>query len=226
MVINPIAKEVQDIFDGIYAQTTSFVQNPNSAINGMIVSGDAGTGKTYTVKKALKNLLLTGKTERRFQPNYGGNIEKLLFEDISPITTNLIQKTIWDTVERFEPRGNNKNKYYDDLRIENAIKNLVETYFVGFTYNSDRVTIDWNDFLVCGSVRFNVMSGPKDVFLKNIKIASTSPGNKSSILISGSYIFVFNNCEMIFVVPILTLANKFSSCAVKYPTLTDFFLFL
>ena len=51
--INPIAKEVQDTFDGIYAQVTSFVQNPNSAINGMIVSGDAGTGKTYTVKKAL-----------------------------------------------------------------------------------------------------------------------------------------------------------------------------
>ena len=53
--INPIAKEVQDTFDGIYAQTTSFVQNPNSAINGMIVSGDAGTGKTYTVKKALRD---------------------------------------------------------------------------------------------------------------------------------------------------------------------------
>lgn len=53
--INPIAKEVQDTFDGIYAQTVSFVQNPNSAINGMIVSGDAGTGKTYTIKKALRD---------------------------------------------------------------------------------------------------------------------------------------------------------------------------
>jgi hypothetical protein len=53
--INPIAKEVQDTFDGIYAQTTSFVQHPNSAINGMIVSGDAGVGKTHTVKKALVN---------------------------------------------------------------------------------------------------------------------------------------------------------------------------
>lgn len=51
--INLIAKQVQDTFDGIYAQTTSFVQNPNSAIHGMIVSGDAGTGKTYTVQKAL-----------------------------------------------------------------------------------------------------------------------------------------------------------------------------
>jgi hypothetical protein len=53
MKINPIAREVQDTFDGIYAQATSFVQNPNSAINGMIVSGDAGVGKTYTIKQAL-----------------------------------------------------------------------------------------------------------------------------------------------------------------------------
>ncbi|CAB4166120.1 AAA domain containing protein [uncultured Caudovirales phage] len=55
MRINPIAQEVQDTFDGIYAQTVSFVQNPNSAINGMIVSGDAGTGKTHTVKRALRD---------------------------------------------------------------------------------------------------------------------------------------------------------------------------
>lgn len=52
---NPIAKEVQDTFDGIYAQVVDFVRNPQSAINGIIVSGDAGTGKTYTVKKALKD---------------------------------------------------------------------------------------------------------------------------------------------------------------------------
>ena len=51
--INPLAADVKDVFDGIYAQTISFVQNPNSAINGMIVSGDAGVGKTYTIKKAL-----------------------------------------------------------------------------------------------------------------------------------------------------------------------------
>jgi hypothetical protein len=53
--INPIAREVQDTFDGVYAMTTSFVQSPNSAINGLIVSGDAGVGKTYTVKKALRD---------------------------------------------------------------------------------------------------------------------------------------------------------------------------
>ncbi len=45
------------------------------------------------------------------------------------------------SVERFEPRGHNKNKYYDDLRIENAIKSFVEIYFVGFRYLSPYVFI-------------------------------------------------------------------------------------
>ena len=55
MLINPIAREVADTFAGIYYQTVSFIKNPNSAIHGMIVSGDAGTGKTYTVKKAMRD---------------------------------------------------------------------------------------------------------------------------------------------------------------------------
>jgi hypothetical protein len=51
--VNPIAKEIIDHFDGINAQVTSFAKNPDSAINGLIIAGDAGVGKTYTVKKAL-----------------------------------------------------------------------------------------------------------------------------------------------------------------------------
>jgi len=62
-LINPIAKEVQDTFDGVYAQVQSFAQNKSSAINGLLVSGDAGTGKTYTVKKAIVDLGLAGNIE-------------------------------------------------------------------------------------------------------------------------------------------------------------------
>ena len=54
--LNPIANEVKQVFDGVYAQTQSFAKNKTSAINGLIVSGDAGTGKTHTVEKALKDL--------------------------------------------------------------------------------------------------------------------------------------------------------------------------
>ena len=54
MRVNPIAREVKEVFDGVYAMTQNFAKNPDSAINGLIVSGDAGIGKTHTVKQALK----------------------------------------------------------------------------------------------------------------------------------------------------------------------------
>lgn len=63
MRINPIAREVQETFDGVYAQTKSFATNKTSAVNGLLVSGDAGTGKTYTVKKALVDLGVHGNVE-------------------------------------------------------------------------------------------------------------------------------------------------------------------
>jgi len=53
----------------------------------------------------------------------------------------LVINKILKSVERFEPRGKQENIYYDDLRIENTIKNFVETYFVGFTYLSPYVFI-------------------------------------------------------------------------------------
>ena len=62
-IINPLAKEVKEVFDGVYAQTQSFANNKTSAINGLIVSGDAGTGKTHTVKKALVDAKVTQHVE-------------------------------------------------------------------------------------------------------------------------------------------------------------------
>lgn len=53
--IDPIAKKVVDTFEGVYAQVLNFAKNPQSAINGLLVYGDAGIGKTFWVKKALKD---------------------------------------------------------------------------------------------------------------------------------------------------------------------------
>jgi len=61
--INPLANEVREVFGGVYHQTQSFVNNKTSAINGLIVSGDAGTGKTHTVKKALVDAGVTQHVE-------------------------------------------------------------------------------------------------------------------------------------------------------------------
>lgn len=53
--IDPIAKKVVDTFEGVYAQVFNFAKNPQSAINGLLVYGDAGIGKTFWVRKALKD---------------------------------------------------------------------------------------------------------------------------------------------------------------------------
>ena len=58
------------------------------------------------VKQSVKNLLLTNKGERLFQPNLGGNIRALLFENITPQTFLTAREHIFDTLAAHEPRAN------------------------------------------------------------------------------------------------------------------------
>lgn len=56
------------------------------------------------IVQSLRNLLLTDRQERLFQPSIGAGLNRFLFEDISPITSSLIRITIEDTITNFEPR--------------------------------------------------------------------------------------------------------------------------
>ena len=56
------------------------------------------------VKQALKNILLTRKGEKPFQPNYGSGVYDLLFEPMDYGSAALIKKEISDTLNRYEPR--------------------------------------------------------------------------------------------------------------------------
>ena len=56
--IDPIAKKVIETFEGVYNQTLNFVNNPQSAINGLLVYGDAGTGKSFlSIYLSLQSIL-------------------------------------------------------------------------------------------------------------------------------------------------------------------------
>lgn len=61
--INPVVKPVIETFQTVYYQTVNFANNPTSAINGLLVMGDAGTGKSHFVKKALADCGVTDKVE-------------------------------------------------------------------------------------------------------------------------------------------------------------------
>lgn len=57
-----------------------------------------------SVKEAIKNILLTNKGERLFQPLVGGDIQAMLFENATPLTAILIKDRIETALNTYEPR--------------------------------------------------------------------------------------------------------------------------
>jgi len=53
---------------------------------------------------ALKNLIQTNAYEKPFQPLFGSNLRRLLFEDVSTITADSIRTDIMNCIENYEPR--------------------------------------------------------------------------------------------------------------------------
>jgi phage baseplate assembly protein W len=71
------------------------------------ISNDVGRiTNESAVRRSILNLLQTDFYERPFKPDIGSNIRKLLFELLTPITIELLQKSIYDVISNYEPRAN------------------------------------------------------------------------------------------------------------------------
>lgn len=57
-----------------------------------------------SVKRSLRNLILTNRGERMFQPTLGTDLYKMLFDNMSPVTEDLIKTYITDAINDYEPR--------------------------------------------------------------------------------------------------------------------------
>lgn len=92
------------------------------------------------VARALKNLLLTDYYEKPFQPNYGSNLRKLLFEPMTPITSSALSKEIEYVIRNFDKRVSlqsvNIQALYDynayQVTVTFYIENLVEPFTADF----------------------------------------------------------------------------------------------
>jgi|TARA_B100000497_G_scaffold91559_1_gene102228 hypothetical protein len=77
------------------------------------------------VKASIKNLLLTDKGERPYQPNLGCNIRQMLFDNMTPDTIILMKEVIKDTLEAYEPRadiiGVDVRSSVDDNQVNIAV---------------------------------------------------------------------------------------------------------
>lgn len=56
------------------------------------------------IKRSVRNLILTNFYDRPFQPYIGSNAQKLLFDNINPLTATFLRNAIIETIQNFEPR--------------------------------------------------------------------------------------------------------------------------
>ena len=70
------------------------------------VTGDVALSyDEQAIIRSVRNLLSTRHYERPFNPDLGSNLDALLFEMVSPLTSIAIQKEIQLTIENYEPRA-------------------------------------------------------------------------------------------------------------------------
>ena len=69
-------------------------------------TGDVATVRDdVSVKRGIKNILLTSPYERLFQPEVGSGIKKLLFEPMTPITEQRLSDACRDAIDAWETRA-------------------------------------------------------------------------------------------------------------------------
>ena len=57
------------------------------------------------VKASIRNLILTKNYERPFHPEIGCQVHSLLFELWDPVLKNVVEKSVQDVIDKFEPRA-------------------------------------------------------------------------------------------------------------------------
>jgi phage baseplate assembly protein W len=86
------------------------------------------------VKASIRNLISTRHYERPFHPEIGCQIYALLFENYSPITRQVMKKTIFDVIEKFEPRV----QVMDVVIRDKPDNNSIDLEILFKVINSDR----------------------------------------------------------------------------------------
>lgn len=58
------------------------------------------------IVNAIKNILLTNHYEKPFDPDFGSNVRKFLFENMDTITAINLEREIEEVINNYEPRVN------------------------------------------------------------------------------------------------------------------------
>lgn len=113
---------VAQVFTGKSKKITLY-QDFKKTLEKSPVSSDLTVLKDEdSVKESIKNLILTDRGERLMQPDLGGNISAMLFENITPAVLLLIQNQVRTTIDLYEPRA----ELIDVVATSNIDDNVVK----------------------------------------------------------------------------------------------------
>jgi len=127
-------------------------QQPRNAVgiaypfSEFAVSGSTPFGLNYTTKDQIKSNLIiwftTNKGERPLNPDYGGGLKNILFEQLTTDTFEIVEKRIKDDLSIYFPEV-----YLTDLEvledIDNNTLNVNMSYTV-FNNNEDNLELNFN----------------------------------------------------------------------------------
>lgn len=118
-----MANQIQNRYSDL---DLTFTKHPVS--NDVVLSVD-----DQAVIRSVRNLVLTNHYERPFHPEIGSNVRKMLFEPISPLTANYLQREIEDTIRNFEPRAKLKEVIVQVEPDQNFYTALISFFIVNRT---------------------------------------------------------------------------------------------
>ena len=99
------------------------------------------------IARSVRNIILTTPGEKFFDPDFGSNVSKLLFENVDDITASQIQEEIEFSINNYEPRvklldvkviADNDNASFDTIITYEVIGADVPPQALEFALQSTR----------------------------------------------------------------------------------------
>ena len=99
------------------------------------------------ITRSIRNIVLTTPGEKFFDPDFGSNVSRLLFENVDDITASQIQEEIEFSINNYEPRvklinveviADNDNASFDTIITYEVIGANVPPQALEFALQSTR----------------------------------------------------------------------------------------
>jgi len=95
------------------------------------------------VKRSVRNLVLLNEHEKPFHPEIHSGVRDMLFENMTPVVSNILARKIEDVITNFEPRA----RLQTVRAIPNFEKNAYEVSIEFFVVNTPTELVDMSIML-------------------------------------------------------------------------------